>query len=117
MEKDFGFKLIHLGINCENEERGRANAALLSTLFGFAERDAGVSNFVGEQFEVMYFMGRGHLGHFGMGTTDILGAKAWLESQGIEFADDSAVYVDGKLKLIYAKTEIAGFAFHLTQIA
>lgn len=118
MEKEYGFELLHLGINCPDEEAGKATAALLVSLFGFPARDAGVSTFVNEQFEVMNFMGRGTIGHFAIGTTDIVGAKAMLESKGIEFDPASATYFeDGRLKLIYAKNEIGGFAFHLTQKA
>ena len=42
-------------------------------------------------------------------------AKNYLETQGFEFEEESAVVKDGALKAIYIKGEIAGFAIHLVQ--
>lgn len=116
--KDFKFELLHLGINQSGAEEGAATAKLFGELFGFPLRETDGSYFANEQFEIMKKPFRGTLGHFAIGTCDAAGAKKWLESKGIVFDETSAQYDDkGGLKLIYAHTEIAGFAFHLTQKA
>ena len=51
----------------------------------------------------------------GIKTNFIERAKAYMERQGFEFDETSANYKDGKLKAIYFKDEIAGFAIHLVQ--
>lgn len=113
---DFNFELLHLGINQSGPEEGTATAMLLAELFGFPLRETKDSWFVNEQFEVMKKPFRGTMGHFAIATSDILAARKWLESKGIEFDDHSAVYDEnGRLKLIYSNNEIGGFAFHLTQ--
>lgn len=116
--KDFKFELLHLGINQSGAEEGAATAKLFAELFGFPLRETDGSYFANEQFEIMKKPFRGTLGHFAIGTCDAVGARKWLESKGIVFDETSAQYDDnGGLKLIYAHTEIAGFAFHLTQKA
>ena len=57
-------------------------------------------------------------GHIAIATNFPDRAKAYLESQGIEFIDETAGYDDkGNLKVIYLKEEIAGFAIHLVKKA
>ncbi len=114
--KELNFSLAHLGINQADAEEGAATAKLLCALFGWEERETPGSIFVNEQFEVMKMPFRGRLGHIGITTNNVVAAKAWLESQGIVFAEESANYDEnGNLKLIYARDDIAGFAFHITQ--
>lgn len=114
--KAFGFELLHLGINSADAQEGTATSKLMAELFDFPLRETDGSFFANEQFEIMKKPFRGKHGHFAIGTSDAPGARKWLESKGIEFDESSAQYDEnGKLKLIYANTEIAGFAFHLTQ--
>lgn len=113
---DFGFELLHLGINQSGPEEGAATAKLLADLFGFPLRETDGSWFANEQFEIMKKPFRGTLGHISIGTNNAGEARKWLESKGIEFDESSAAYDEnGKLKLVYSNNEIAGFAFHLTQ--
>lgn len=43
-------------------------------------------------------------------------ARAYMERIGVEFNESTAAYDEnGKLKLVYLKEEVAGFAFHLIQ--
>ena len=51
--EDFGFELLHLGINQSGPEEGTATAKLLAELFGFPLRETEGSWFANEQFEVM----------------------------------------------------------------
>ena len=115
--KDLGFELAHVGINSADEAEGKRTADLLCELFGFSQRDGGLGFFVNEQFEVMKSPFRGRLGHIGIATSDITAAIAYLEAKGMMFDRESAKYRDGRMIMIYAQEEIAGFAFHLTQKA
>jgi 2-dehydro-3-deoxyphosphogluconate aldolase/(4S)-4-hydroxy-2-oxoglutarate aldolase len=115
-EENFGFEVMHVGFNQENAVEARQNADLLKTLFGFGSRETPISFFSTERIEIMKKRGAGTLGHIAIGTNDIVTAKKFLESRGVEFDDSTADYFpDGRLKLIYLKKEIAGFAFHLVQ--
>ena len=114
--QDFEFKLAHLGINSKDADEGRATAALIEALFGFVCKEGNSSIFCDDQFEVMKKPYLGTNGHFAVTTCDADGARRWLESNGVVFDESTAQYLDnGKLRLIYAKTEIGGFAFHITQ--
>ena len=114
--QELGFQLAHIGMNHPGPEEGNATTATLSELFGLPIKEGNSSNFVGSYFEVMKKPYLGTLGHFSVTTVDCPAAREWLESTGIEFDDSTAKYDEnGKLKLVYAKTEIGGFAFHITQ--
>lgn len=110
-----GFKLVHLGINSENEEQAKKAALLLSTMFSFPVSELPVSYFAGP-FEVMKFMGNGKNGHIAVGTNSVDRAYFYLKNNGFEFDDTSIKYNDnGKMKFVYLKDEILGFAIHLTE--
>ena len=58
----------------------------------------------------------GKNGHIAIATNFPDRARAYLEGCGVEFIEESAGYDDkGKLKVIYLKEEICGFAIHLVQ--
>ena len=107
--------LAHIGINAENEAEAAKAADLFCTLFGFPVKAGNSSIFAGTGIEVMKTPFRGTKGHIGIKTNFIERAKAYLERQGFEFDESSANVKDGKLKAIYLKDEIAGFALHLVQ--
>ena len=114
--KDLGFEVKHVGLNTQNQEEARKTADLLLDLFGFEKSETPASYFSSSKIEIMKMKGKGTLGHIAIGTTDIEEAKKYLASKGVELDESSATYFeDGKLKLIYLKNEIAGFAFHLIQ--
>lgn len=114
--KELGFELVHVGINQENQEEAKKTVELLSTLFGFPCRETPGSWFVNDQFEVMKSPFLGKNGHIAIAVNDSQAAYTYLKSQGVEFNEESAVYLpDGRLNVIYLKDEIAGFAFHLVQ--
>lgn len=115
-EQNFGFEVLHVGFNQENEEEAEKSAETLKNLFGFGKRETPLSVFSTDRIEIMKKQGAGKLGHIAIGTNDASEAKKYLESKGIEFDETTASYLpDGRLKLIYLKNEIAGFAFHLLQ--
>ena len=115
-DRDFGFEVLHVGFNQENETEAEQSAETLKKLFGFEKRETPLSVFSSNQIEIMKKKGAGRLGHIAIGTNDASAAKKYLESKGVKFDDSTASYLpDGRLKLIYLKDEIAGFAFHLLQ--
>jgi len=60
--------------------------------------------------------GRGAHGHLGIRTWDIERALYHLSRLGLESDYTSARYDEhGRLKLIYLKGEVAGFALHLVR--
>lgn len=115
-KQDFGFEVLHIGFNQANEAEAEKSADILKSLFGFGKRETPISVFSTDRIEIMKKQGAGKLGHVAIGTNNAAGAKKYLEGKGIQFDESTASYLpDGKLKLIYLKSEIAGFAFHLLQ--
>ena len=114
--KMLGFKLAHVGINCENKDEATKAAKLLCTLFGLEYKEGNSSTFAGADFELMHAPYLGKNGHIAISTNFAARAKAYLAKQGIEFNEDTAKYdAKGNLKVIYLKDEICGFAIHLVE--
>lgn len=114
--KMLGFKLVHIGINCENKEQATKNAKLVSSLFGLDYKEGNSSTFSGTDFEFMHKPYYGKNGHIAIATNFPGRARAYLASQGVEFIEETAAYDDkGELKVIYLKEEICGFAIHLVK--
>lgn len=110
-----GLELAHVGVNCEDDAQALDTAQKLCKLLGWEMKVGNSSIFAGTGIEVMKKPGRGAKGHIGIKTNFIERARAYLERQGFEFDESSANVKDGKLKAIYLKDEIAGFAVHLVQ--
>ena len=115
VRKMLGFELAHVGINCGDEAEAERVARAFSALFGWAFKPGNGSNFSGTAVEALKKPGRGTRGHIGVFTNSTVRARAYLESQGFAFDEASANVKEGKLKSIYLKDEIAGFAVHLLQ--
>lgn len=110
----FNFRVIHIGVNCGDAEKTKQTADLFTKMFGFSQSDTPVSIFSSDGIELMKSAGRGKNGHIAVGTSDILGAKKYLEGLGFEFDESSAALdKDGNLYLIYIKGDFMGFAVHL----
>jgi 2-dehydro-3-deoxyphosphogluconate aldolase/(4S)-4-hydroxy-2-oxoglutarate aldolase len=115
-QKGLGFEVMHVGINCKDAGEASKTAEVLKNIFGFESSETPVSFFSTKKIEIMKKNGAGERGHIAIGTNDIHAAVKYLEGRGYGFNQDSAAYFpDGRLKLIYLKDEIAGFAFHLLQ--
>ena len=110
-----GFKLAHIGINSENENQAQKAAGLFSALFDFSINELPVSYFAGP-IEVMKSKGDGSNGHIAIGTNSVDRAYYYLKNKGFEF-DESTIKLDnnGRIKFIYLKDELLGFAIHLTE--
>lgn len=114
--EDLGFEVVHIGFNQKDAAEAKKTADLLESLFGFQQTDTPKSVFSTQRIEIMKSKGAGMLGHVAIGTNDVPKAKKYLESKGVEFDEGNASYdKDGRIRLIYMKNEIAGFAFHLFQ--
>lgn len=110
------FKLAHVGVNTSSESEALAAADRFALLFGFEINAGNNSVMAGTVVEFMKRPYLGMNGHIGIRTADIERAKYFLRRTGFEFNEDTAKYdPKGKLKAIYLKDEIAGFAVHLVQ--
>lgn len=113
--KMLDLRIDHIGINCPDAEASLAAAKQLCAMFGWPLKEGNSSNWAGSGIEINKKIGRGTHGHIAIGTNFAKRAKWHLEQRGIAFDESSAVIKDGKLKAIYIKDEIGGFAFHLFQ--
>ena len=106
--KAFGLHVAHVGINAASPEEAQQVADLFQALMGLEPNVTPVSVFAGTLVEVMSGCGRG--------VNDIAAAEKWFAARGFEINEDSrALNPDGSTKLVYFKSQIAGFAIHLCQ--
>ncbi len=114
VKKMLGLELDHVGVNA-SKDTDYDIAKEFAKLLGSGVKETEVSTFAGTTVEVMK-KGRGTHGHIAYRVNNTDRAVRYFESQGYEFLEESAQYDEkGKLKLIYFKDEIAGFAVHLIQ--
>ena len=95
-----GFELKHIGVNCADPEEALKVAKKFSALFGWAVKEGNSSTFAGTAVECMKAPYLGKNGHIAVGTTSVVRAKAYLESQGFEFDESTAKYKGEKLNAI-----------------
>ncbi len=110
-----GFSLAHVGVNCADGTASRAVVDELEKVFGFAGKYGNSSDFAGTGVEAMKYMARGKNGHIAISTNKIETAVAELERNGVAMDMDSAKYQAARLKIVYLRDEIGGFAIHLVQ--
>ncbi|MBQ8146254.1 MAG: bifunctional 4-hydroxy-2-oxoglutarate aldolase/2-dehydro-3-deoxy-phosphogluconate aldolase [Clostridia bacterium] len=114
--KMLGFKLVHVGINCESSDEAQNGAKLICAMFGLDCKIGNSSTFAGSEFEFMHSKYLGTHGHIAIATNFPDRAKAYLEGMGIEFNEETAKYdAKGNLTVIYLKGEVCGFAIHLVK--
>ncbi|MDO5409187.1 MAG: bifunctional 4-hydroxy-2-oxoglutarate aldolase/2-dehydro-3-deoxy-phosphogluconate aldolase [Lachnospiraceae bacterium] len=113
--KMLDFRLMHVGINCEGEKDAFETAKQFSALFELETKEGAGSIFAGSMLEAMKKPGRGKNGHIAVGTNSVSRAVSYLESQGIAFLPETAVYEGENLKAVYLEQEIGGFAVHLVK--
>ena len=75
-----GFNLMHVGINCENEENAEKTADSFEKLFGFVKKSGTSSVFAGTFIEAMKSPYLGSKGHIAIGCNNINRAVAYLEA-------------------------------------
>lgn len=86
------FKLVYVGINCDSEGEAVDVADAFSGLLGMEMKE-----------------------NIAIGTNNVARAVSYLESQGVEFAMETAKYAGDDMKDVYLKEEIAGVAIHLVK--
>lgn len=111
-----GFELAHVGINAADAAEAGGVAQAFESLLGMPAKEGNSSHFVGGIVEVMKAPGYGVKGHIAIRTNSVLRAVRYLKSQGVAVNDESAKRdAAGKLKAVYLRDEIGGFAVHLVQ--
>ena len=116
MSAMLGFKLAHIGVNCENEDEAKKAAALMQTMFGMTAKEGNSSVFAATDFEFMKTPYLGKNGHIAIATNFIDRAVAYFKRNGFKFNEESAKYNDkGGLVAIYFEDDFFGFAIHLVQ--
>ena len=115
VNKMLGLEVKHVGVNSGSPEQAAKDAAMFAKLLGWELDEHANATFVGEGFEIMKIPFRGTHGHIAVACNSIKRARWHMERRGFEFDDNSAIMRDGKLRAIYLKDEIAGFAVHLLQ--
>ncbi len=110
-----GLKVVHIGVNTQNEDEANKTSAQLSDLLKAPIKNTPASNFVGE-IEIMKGMGRGTHGHMALATKNLARTIAYFSSIGCEFEEGSMQSnKEGRPMVIYFKEEIGGFRYHLLQ--
>ncbi|WZL74224.1 bifunctional 4-hydroxy-2-oxoglutarate aldolase/2-dehydro-3-deoxy-phosphogluconate aldolase [Clostridiaceae bacterium 35-E11] len=116
IENMLGFRLAHVGINCENEEQAGQVASEISGLFSLKLKNGNSSIFADNMIEVMKTPYKGTHGHIAIKTNYIDRAVNYLKHKGFMFDESTAKYDASEiLKAIYLKEEVNGFGIHLIQ--
>lgn len=116
VEKMLGFELLHVGINPTENETSQEIAGAFENIFGFRKDEKSTAIFAGSYIEALKSKFLGSNGHLAIGTNNIDRAKYYLENQGYELDEENRFFNEkGKLKSIYLKKQIGGFAIHLLQ--
>ena len=111
-----GVTLKHIGINETDEEAAMNTAKAFATLLFAAVKPGNSSIFAGTGVEVMKKPFRGKNGHIALGVNNVSRAVAYLAQKGCPADMQSALYDDaGRMKVVYLKDEIGGFAVHLVR--
>lgn len=107
-------RVVHIGINSENEAAAKTTAALFENVLGGVS-EGGNSYFAGkDEIEVMKMMGEGTHGHIAVGVTSVARAMTFYRSQGFKFREDTITYDEkGQPKFVYFEGEMGGFVVHL----
>jgi len=116
MDLSLNFKLVHVGVNSDDDTAANALAEAIASVFGFAVRKCSGSTFAGNAVECMHNHRFGEKGHIGFSTNSMHRAMAYLSNKGIEF-DESSIKRDaaGNLTCIYFKEQFGGFALHIVK--
>jgi len=110
----FGFQMVRVGINSENEEAACKTANAFSSLFGFQNAAGDSSVFAGDSIEIMKPPFYGKNGRIAIATNSVFRAMDYFQRAGIEFRSESTKN-DSKGNPIaaYFKEEIGSFAIYL----
>ncbi|NLB15396.1 MAG: bifunctional 4-hydroxy-2-oxoglutarate aldolase/2-dehydro-3-deoxy-phosphogluconate aldolase [Clostridiales bacterium] len=116
MSRMYGFSLMHIGINCENETDAQKWAGIMGSMFGFDCDESAGGIFTGGCLEFMKKPYLGEKGHIAIGTNFLDRAMFRFETMGFKFDRSQDKFNDrGDLKAAYFADEFFGFAIHLIQ--
>ena len=111
-----GFEVAHIGINTADEKAALEVAEKFNKLFNFPVKNGNSAVFASSGIEVRKSMFRGTNGHIAIKTNYIERAIRYIEAMGgVVDMEKDVVEKEGKLKAVYLKDEIGGFAIHLVQ--
>lgn len=113
--KMLDFRLIHIGINSNNQAEALNTANILCNLFNFNLYYKPKSYFAGEGFEIMHNQGFGEKGHIAIYTPYLEKAIYHLAKKGIKIKEETITRnkKTNRINLVYLDLEISGFAIHL----
>ena len=114
------FTIAHVGVNLPDDQTAEMCADSFEELFGLKrnpEKEGPGACYTQTQIEWLKTPGKGTYGHIALGTSDLPGAREYLEAKGLHFNDDTIKrYEDGRIKVICTDREIGGFAIQLLQL-
>lgn len=114
VNKMLDFKLVHVGINCENEDEAKDTTAKFAKMFGWEQKVGNSSVFAGTAVECMKSPFKGARGHIAVSTNSLRRAVYQLNAMGVE-TELSADEIGADTKAVYLKGEFSGFAVHLVE--
>lgn len=115
VQKMLNFRVVHIGINNDDEESARAQVGRFCELFGFESDVKSASTFASDEIEVCRKRFPGTHGHIAIGTGNVERAVYYLENKGVEFDFSTAKYKGERLTSVYLTECIGGFAIHLVE--
>ena len=116
VNKMLDFQMVHIGINCDNEDEADSVSAKFDKMFGWTQKIGNSSIFAGPFIECMKSPFKGAKGHIAVSTINVNRAVYQLGLQGIEADMSTAKYdADGRMTVVYLKDEVGGFAVHLVE--
>ena len=111
VRETMGFTLKYIGINHKDSIAASQAAHKLAEFLMLPIHDAGVSLFVGTEFELLKEPYYGKNGHIAIGVYSVERVCAWLEKLGYHFKPDTYKYdARGRRTFAYMEEEISGFA-------
>ena len=113
--KMLNFRIVHIGINNDDESTAESQAERFETLFGFKRSPKTSSIFASDEIEVCKKRFPGVHGHLAVGTGNCERAMFYLSKKGMTFDMDTAKYKGERVSSIYLTEQIGGFAIHLVE--
>ena len=113
--KMLNFRIVHIGINNDNESNAEEQVERFEVLFGFKRSPKTNSIFASDEIEVCKKRFPGVHGHLAVGTGNCERAMFYLSKKGMTFDMDTAKYKGERVSSIYLTEQIGGFAIHLVE--
>lgn len=114
VNKMLDFKIVHVGINCANEDEAKDTSAKFAAMFGWEQKIGNSSVFAGTAVECMKSPFKGANGHIAVATNSLKRAVYQLNAMGVA-TEKTASEIDADTKAVYLKDEFSGFAVHLVE--